>query len=100
MSTTLPRLGISAWLVWGSACGTPLPEASPVETACTAICEQVVGTCDLASWPSYDSCFEGCVASDEAGADLASQQRCVELAACDLFAIVECERDFGAPQDF
>lgn len=98
MSTTFPPLGIFAWLAVSSACVTT-PEASPVHEACTAICASVVTECQIASWPSYESCYDGCLASEEAGADLNSQQACVALAACDLFAIVECEHDFGAPQE-
>lgn len=83
-------------LVVVAACVAP-PTAPAEDAECYAICDVVVDECELPTWPSYDSCLDGCLASGDAGADLASHQRCVELSNCDLFFIVECEHDFGPP---
>ena len=89
-------LGLGA-LVWCS-CGSQGPDIdnSAVE-ACTATCNSLVVDCRLPTFPSEDSCIDGCLAGAREGADVESQQLCVELAECDLFVLVECDHDFGAP---
>jgi len=75
-----------------AGCVEPPPEALD---DCRAMCDVTVVDCALPTWPSRDSCVDGCLGNAEAGADIESQKLCVELSECDLFALVECEHAYG-----
>ena len=66
---------------------------------CKEMCNELVGTCDYAAFPSYDSCLEGCAYNEEQGADIEAQNECIQTAECDTFAIIECENQYGASSD-
>ncbi|MEQ1565882.1 MAG: hypothetical protein ABMA64_09620 [Myxococcota bacterium] len=65
-------------------------------TDCDLLCEELIEVCEVAAYPSAESCVAGCRYDYEQGADIAGERACVEQAACDTFAIVECEHAFGA----
>lgn len=79
-----------------AAIGACDPQDPAHAEACGATCEVLVDDCEVASYPDRQSCYDGCLAGARQGADVESQQACVELAECDLFALVECDHDFGA----
>ncbi|MEQ1501711.1 MAG: hypothetical protein ABMB14_05745 [Myxococcota bacterium] len=79
-------------LLWAIACGGGGP---PGADSCEPLCQELVTTCALAAFPSYDSCLDGCLFDAQLGADVAGELSCVEGAGCDTFAIVECEHDYG-----
>ncbi|MEN0060795.1 MAG: hypothetical protein AAGA48_01530 [Myxococcota bacterium] len=62
---------------------------------CSDICREVVDQCALPTWPTRAGCLDGCLLNAARGGDITSQRQCVELAECDLFALVECEHAFG-----
>lgn len=63
---------------------------------CSDLCHELAGECNYAAYPSFASCYEGCVyAQTERGADIPAQNDCVQAAECDTFAIVECEHAYG-----
>lgn len=64
-------------------------------STCEDMCDELVFTCEYAAFPEYDSCVQGCNYNAEQGADVAAQYGCVQEAACDTFAIVECEHQYG-----
>jgi hypothetical protein len=64
---------------------------------CSDMCHELADRCDYAAYPSFSSCYDGCVYSQsERGADITAQNECVQAADCDTFAIVECEHANGA----
>ena len=65
------------------------------ETVCDSLCRELVQVCDYAAYPNLDSCRQGCDYAAEQGADIAGQEQCIAEAACDTFAIVECEHVHG-----
>jgi len=67
----------------------------PLEPACVDTCEILVGTCGVEAFPDLGSCQEGCRYASQEGADVVSYAQCVDLAACDTFALISCEHDFG-----
>ena len=73
------------------ACG-----AAVEKEACESLCDNLYQTCEYGAFPSYDSCLQGCVYQQSEGADITGELTCVERAACDTFAILECEHKFGA----
>lgn len=85
-------MGRWVWVFIAVGCAEPEPESLG---DCTDTCRVVVDDCALPSWPDRQSCVDACVAGAASGADVESQKLCVELAECDLFALVECEHAFG-----
>jgi hypothetical protein len=70
--------------------------ASEVKRTCQDLCTELVTSCDNPAFPNIDSCIQGCLYdAEELGADVVSEFTCVQEAACDLFAIIECEHQFG-----
>ena len=80
-------------LCLSSACLTDTGEKS--DSPCYELCDELYGTCDYAAFPDYGSCLEGCVYSEEQGADTTAQAACVLEAGCDTFEIIECENTHG-----
>ena len=81
------------WLVLGVVgCGG---DDKGVATSCDDLCTELVFTCEYDAFPDFDSCTQGCLYSAELGGDTDGQLACVQAAACDTFAIVECEHDYG-----
>ncbi|MEZ4240904.1 MAG: hypothetical protein R3F59_33050 [Myxococcota bacterium] len=73
-----------------AACGR-----DPAEGTCDDLCHELVVSCDYAAFPSLESCLQGCLYDASQGADLEGQLACTVEAACDTFAIVECEHTYG-----
>ncbi len=71
------------------------PETEPLDPACTDACDTLVTTCAIEAFPDLGSCQSGCRYALQEGADMPSYARCVDLAACDPFALVACEHDYG-----
>jgi hypothetical protein len=70
--------------------------SNEIERTCEDLCAELVGSCNYEAFPSIESCLQGCLYdAQELGADVVSEFTCVEQAACDLFAIVECEHAYG-----
>jgi len=65
-------------------------------TACDHLCDELMGECSYPAFPSQESCLQGCAYNETEGADTDAHLSCVEEAACDTFAIVECENQHGA----
>ena len=61
--------------------------------ACESLCDELVNTCGYEAYPEHESCLEACVYDIEQEYDVEAQADCVELASCDLFAIVDCQRE-------
>ncbi len=90
----LPRptrliLPLAAALLGG--CST----SSGVTGPCDELCRELVQECGFTAYPSRESCYQGCDYNQEQGADIDAQLTCVQAAACDTFAIVECEHAHG-----
>jgi hypothetical protein len=62
---------------------------------CADLCGELVAVCAFAAFPDMGSCLDGCAFDASQGQDVIGQAICVENAACDTFAILECENDFG-----
>ncbi|MBN2800423.1 MAG: hypothetical protein JXX28_14885 [Deltaproteobacteria bacterium] len=62
---------------------------------CQDLCMELAVECGYAAYPNYDSCVQGCVYNREVGADVDGELTCVLSAACDTFAVVECEHAYG-----
>lgn len=75
-----------------TACGG----GSATATTCEDLCKELAIECGYAAYPTFESCEQGCAYNDAEGADLDGQLDCVLDAACDTFAIVECEHAYGA----
>jgi hypothetical protein len=82
------RRALSILLVLAS-CG------APQDTACDAVCSELVTTCDYAAFPSFASCQQGCGYWESEGVDVQAYLECVRDADCDTFALVECEHAYG-----
>ncbi len=65
------------------------------QSVCHDLCTELTGTCDYDAFPDINSCMQGCEWNAEQGADIAGQTACVKGAACDTFAILECEHAYG-----
>jgi len=73
-------------------------DASETEqSVCDKMCSNLVNECEYDAFPDFASCEQGCEYNAEQGADITSQQLCIESAECDTFAILECELAFGDP---
>ena len=82
----------AAWLVAMLVAACSNQEKGP----CSDLCHELADKCDYAAYPSFSSCYDGCVYSQtERGADIPAQAACVQAAECDTFAIVECEHAHG-----
>lgn len=77
---------LASLLVSLAACAGD-PEAS----ACEDLCKELVNTCGYEAYPTFESCLQGCNYRVERGADVTDELTCVQEAACDTFAVVECE---------
>lgn len=75
--------------------GCTAEEASNVPQVCQDLCTELAIECGYAAYPSYDSCTQGCVYNRSEGADVDGELACVTAAACNTFAIVECEHAHG-----
>lgn len=74
-----------------SGCG-----GAELKRTCRDLCTELVSSCDVPAFPNVDSCIQGCTYNaEELGADVYSEFTCVQGAACDLFAIIECEHQYG-----
>jgi hypothetical protein len=62
---------------------------------CTALCDELVKSCQYDAFPSYSSCMDGCFYNIKQGADIETELSCVEKASCNTFQIVECENQHG-----
>lgn len=69
--------------------------ATGAQTVCDELCNQLVEVCAIPAFPSIESCLQGCGYDADQGADVEGELACVEKAACDEFAIVECEHQYG-----
>lgn len=88
MRVILPLLSVALILL----CANPTPDEV---ATCNAICSELFVECAYEAYPTMDSCLEGCGYNEAQGADLDQQLACIEQAACDTFAIVECEHEHG-----
>jgi hypothetical protein len=71
--------------------------AVEVPEVCRDLCQELVSTCGYAAYPDVDSCHQGCVYRlEEDAADIEDELECVTEAACDTFAIIECENQTGS----
>ena len=86
------RCGVCALLLAGSAC-VAAPDGAAEQ--CSEMCSSLVLDCGFAAYPSVASCEQGCLYNAGLGAFVGAQQVCVELAACDPFAVMECEHAYG-----
>lgn len=62
---------------------------------CADLCSELVAVCGYAAFPDMGSCLDGCAFDASEGQDVIGQAICVENAACDTFAILECENSFA-----
>lgn len=79
-------------LLWLWSCG---PEPEAIDPNCTRVCDELVGSCALPSFPDRSSCLDGCGYALQEGADVAGWADCADRAACDPFALVACEHAYG-----
>ena len=70
-------------------------EPDILDPDCVQLCDTLVTTCGLESFPDVASCRDGCRFALQEGADVTSYAQCAELADCDAFALVACEHDLG-----
>lgn len=73
--------------------------AQPAPTACDVICDSLVIDCAFDAYPSRDSCMQGCAYKEDQGARVKGEAACIQTAACDTFAIIECENKYGVPDE-
>ena len=84
----MSRLFVSMLLLTALGCSNKEED----DASCAALCSILVQDCAFAAYPSVESCTEGCLYSQEQGADVEDQLECIEDAdECDQFAIAECE---------
>jgi hypothetical protein len=74
-----------------TGCSTPAES----DDFCVQLCDELVGTCGVAAYPSLESCTSGCGYESEQGANIGAHLECVRTAECDTFAIVECDHAHG-----
>ena len=89
---TRSLIGVGLFAFFLAGC----PTSSAPVTACDQLCDVLVDECGSPAFPSHDSCMQGCGYNETEGADTQAHLTCVDEAACDTFAIVECENQFGA----
>ncbi len=80
------------WVLLLLACA---PDRLPADSPCADLCRVLVEDCGYQAFPTFSSCQEGCLHADHEGADIEGELACVQEAACDTFAIVECEHAHG-----
>lgn len=80
-----------AALLLFAACNAATAPQGP----CDEMCRSLVQDCGYAAYPSLESCRQGCEYNATQGADASAQSACVTEAACDTFAILECEHAYG-----
>lgn len=80
-------------LLAATACGNG--SSGTVTGPCKDLCTALVEDCGYAAYPSFDSCAQGCLYTGDEGADLTGEATCVQDAACDTFAILECQNAYG-----
>lgn len=71
--------------------GCPAPQSS----ICQDLCVELVTNCEYAAFPSLESCLQGCEYNASQGVDVEAESACITDAACDTFAIIECEHTYG-----
>lgn len=74
-----------------AACGG----ADERDEVCEVICDELVNTCAYEAYPTMESCLQGCLYDEEQGANMGRARQCISEAACDTFAIIECEHAVG-----
>jgi hypothetical protein len=62
------------------SCGQP---QQIEDRPCLVICAELVDVCEIAAFPTRDSCVQGCEYDATEGADVASQWTCIQEAACE-----------------
>ena len=92
MKSSLLHAGAGTLLFLLFGCVAPAEPPS----LCEDLCEELMNECNYPAFPDRDSCQQGCLYNETEGADTAAHLTCVEEAACDTFAIVECENHHGA----
>jgi hypothetical protein len=91
-------MSATRWFCWGSLLLAGCSGSGVALGPCDDLCRELVQTCDYQAFPTLESCLEGCSYYQSEGADVPGQLTCVQGAACDTFAIVECEHQYGLPQ--
>lgn len=67
---------------------------------CYDLCSELQGECGYAAFPTFDSCYQGCLYNEaERGADIGAELACVNAAECNTFDIMECEHTHGGTGD-
>ena len=66
---------------------------------CQQLCDELVNECSYPAFPELESCLQGCGYNEAEGGDTEAHLACVQEAACDTFAVVECENHHGATSD-
>ena len=89
------RLAASTLLLLLCSCSG---DSAPI-TPCDQLCDELLDECNYPAFPDPESCLQGCAYNESEGADSEAHLACVEEAACDTFAIVECENHHGANSD-
>jgi len=85
----MSRVTLAALFAFTAGC-----PATP-STPCGQLCKELVQSCSYEAYPTYDSCLQGCEYNSEQGADVRGEEACVSEAACDTFAILECEHAYN-----
>ena len=81
--------------LFGTLFGCSNDKPSDYPLGCEESCDQLVSSCEIEAFPSYESCLQGCAFSADNGADVLSLGTCMTDAECDLFKITECEHSYG-----
>lgn len=91
----LAPAALAGTALWGPACAPEEESSSASSQECQDLCTALVTDCGYGAFPDFESCLQGCAWDESEGADIAGELQCVEQAACDTFAIVECEHTYG-----
>lgn len=79
------------WLLL-AACGS---DGVQPGTPCHDLCTELVEECAYEAFPTFGSCLDGCAYGRDQGLDVRAELACVQDAACDPFAVVECDHAHG-----
>ena len=71
-------------------------EGDVQDETCMSLCDELHGACAYDAFPDLNSCLEGCLYSEDEGADIEAQLSCIVESECDTFEILECENQHGA----
>ena len=79
------------------ACGGS--DSSAVSSDCQDLCHELVVSCAYDAYPDDEACLQGCAWNESKGEDVKAMYACVQSAddqgACDTFAVLECEHQYG-----